>query len=426
MINTVRPIGDVRPSAAEPVGAVGTYTPVTPRRILDTRSGLGAPKRIVGPGGIVHLQVGGRGGVPATGVSAVILNLTVTGTQGNGYLTAYPDGVTRPIASSINFTKGATRANSVTVAVGANGYVNIYQNSLGAHILADVAGYYSVDEAAPIGSTYFPQDPFRLGDTRQDPEGAVPGGGWIRYAITFGNAADDASVTAIAMNVTAINPVNGGYLTTWNGVGDPPVGVSAVNYAKGGITPNSATVPTAICEFCTGGTGYEPMFGVYTNTTTHWIVDVFGVYAKDENGLKFRPVTPQRILDTRQTTAMRSGVRVVDSPASVTPETYALSLNVAGVTPTANTYLTVWPNDGSDRPAVSTLNPYKGQTVANGTIAGLGDNQQFQIYNNSGVINVVADMGGVFEYFPPVAQGARVAPSGPDLRRQARTAASNR
>src|ERR1700755_2924279 len=92
-------------SAAPPGGAVGTYTPVAPTRILDTRSGLGAPKKIVGPGGIVHLQVAGRGGVPATGVSAVVLNLTVTGTLGNGYLTAYPDGVTRPTASSINFAK---------------------------------------------------------------------------------------------------------------------------------------------------------------------------------------------------------------------------------------------------------------------------------------------------------------------------------
>ena len=83
------------------------------------------------------------------------------------------------------------------------------------------------------------------------------------------------------MNVTAVNPANGGYLTTWNGVGPPPTGVSALNYAKGGVTPNSATVPTAPCEFCTGGTGVEPMFGVYTNTTTHWLVDVFGVYFND-------------------------------------------------------------------------------------------------------------------------------------------------
>jgi len=412
-------------SAAAPVGAVGTYTPVAPKRILDTRNGLGAPKRIVGPNGIIHLQVGGRGGVPATGVSAVILNLTVTGTQGNGYLTAYPDGVARPIASSINFARGETRANSVTVGVGANGFVNIFQSSRGANVIADVAGYYTGDEAAPVGSSYIPLSPFRVDDTRLGGAPAVPGGSWISYAFTFDNPAIDSAVTAVAMNVTAVNPVSSGYLTTWNGAGDPPSGVSAVNFGKGGITPNSATVPTAPCDFCSSGT--EPMFGVYTSSTTHWLVDVFGVYFNDSvEGLKFTPITPQRILDTRPGSPMRSGARAVDAPASVTPETFALSLNVAAVAPTANTYLTVWPNDGSPRPAVSTLNPSKGQTVANGTIAELGDTNQFLIYNNAGSIDVVADMGGLFEYFPSTQPGARAATSGPALNLQGRVAASTR
>jgi hypothetical protein len=415
-------------SAAAPVGAVGTYTPVAPKRILDTRSGLGAPKTIVGPGGIVHLQVAGRGGLPATGVSAVILNLTVTGTLGNGYLTAYPDGVTRPTASSINFAKGVTRANSVTVAVGANGFVNIYQNSVGSHVIADVAGYYSGDEAAPAGSTYSPESPFRVDDTRLGGLPPVAGGDWIRYAITYGIPELDSAVTALAINVTAVNPVNGGYITTWNGVGDPPAGVSAVNYGKGGITPNSATVPTAFCDFCTGGTGVEPMFGVYTNTTTHWLVDVFGVYFNDSiEGLKFRPITPQRILDTRPGSPMGSGVRAVDVASSVTPETEAVSLNVTAVAPSANnTYLTVYPDDGDPRPSVSMLNPTQGQTVANGTIAGLSDTNRFLIYNNAGTIDVVADMGGLFEYFPSEEPSARAVAGKSAINLQGRVAASTR
>ncbi|GIF46796.1 hypothetical protein DFJ67_1486 [Asanoa ferruginea] len=414
-------------AAAAPVGAVGTYSPVAPKRILDTRSGLGAPKKIVGPGGIVHLQVAGRGGVPATGVSAVVLNLTVTGTLGNGYLTAYPDGVTRPTASSINFAKGATRANSVTVAVGANGFVNIYQNSVGSHIIADVAGYYSGDEAAPVGSTYSPESPFRVDDTRWDGLPPVAGGDWIRYAITYGVPELDSAVTAIAMNITAVNPANGGYITTWNGVGSPPAGVSAVNFGKGGITPNSATVPTSICDFCSGGTGVEPMFGVYTNTTTHWLVDVFGVYFNDSvEGLKFRPITPQRILDTRPGSPMTSGVRAVDVSSAVTPETYALSLNVTAVAPSTNTYLTVYPDDGDPRPTVSTLNPSKGQTVANGTIAGVGDTNQFLIYNNAGTLDVVADMGGLFEYFPSAEPTARAVVGKSAINLQGRVAAKTR
>jgi hypothetical protein len=397
-------------SAAPPVGAVGTYTPLAPSRILDTRSGVGAPKGIVGRGATVHLQVNGRGGVPSSGVSAVVLNLTVTGTLANGYLTAYPDGAAKPTASSINFGKAATRANSVTVAVGASGFVNIFQSSLGAHVIADVAGYYSGDEGAAVGSTYIPVSPFRRHDTRDEP-GPVEAHWWYQYAITFDDPEIDAAVTAVAINLTAVNPVTGGYLTAWNGVGDPPAGVSALNYGKGGIWPNSATVPTATCDWIECGL-QAPMFGVYTSSDTDWLVDVFGVYFNDTvDGLKYKPITPQRILDTRSGSPLARGTRAVDAPSTITPETEALSLNVTAVAPTANTYLTVWPE--FDRPVVSTLNPFMGETVSNGTIVGLSETNQFQIYNNAGSVNVVADMGGLFEYWPSTEAGARSANSGP-------------
>jgi hypothetical protein len=348
-------------------------------------------------------------------------------TRGSGYLTAYPDGAARPTTSSINFGAAWTRANTVTVAVGANGFVNIFQSSAGTHILADVSGYYSGDELAPVGSTYIPEAPWRVDDTRLGGAPPVPGGGWSQYAITFGDPAVDLAVTAIAINVTAVHPTGGGYLSVWNGVGDPPTNTSAVNYGAGGVWPNSATVPTAPCDFedCTGT---EPMFGVYTSTTTHWLVDVFGYYFNDSiDGLKFAPVTPQRILDTRTSSRIGPGAtRAVPAPASITPETYALSLNITAVAPTASTFLTVWPDNGTARPLVSTLNPKQGETVSNGTIAELGDTNQFLVYNSVGALNVVADMGGRFEYFPVATAGARTASSGPSLDLNGRLAASSR
>ncbi|MDP9020136.1 MAG: S8 family serine peptidase, partial [Actinomycetota bacterium] len=52
------------------------YTPLAPSRILDTRYGNGAPKAKLGPGASLDLQVTGRGGVPSSGVSGVVVNLT--------------------------------------------------------------------------------------------------------------------------------------------------------------------------------------------------------------------------------------------------------------------------------------------------------------------------------------------------------------
>ena len=60
------------------VGEEGTYTPLTPARILDTRNGNGGLPGTVGPGATVDVQVTGRGGVPASGVSAIAMNVTVT------------------------------------------------------------------------------------------------------------------------------------------------------------------------------------------------------------------------------------------------------------------------------------------------------------------------------------------------------------
>ncbi|MEV0716692.1 hypothetical protein [Asanoa sp. NPDC050611] len=397
------------PAAAAPVGAQGTYTPLAPTRILDTRTGNGAPKQIVGEKQTVHLKVAGRGGVPASGVSAVVLNLTITGAVGNGYLTAYPDGAARPTASSINFATGWTRSNLITVAIGANGYLNIYQQSLGTHIVADVAGYYNANAAAPIGSTYLSDaEQWRLEDTRTGGQPPMPGGSSIAYSVHFPDDPELSShITAFALNITAVGATANGYLAAWNGVGDRPANTSAVNYRVGGVWPNSAIVAAGPCDFCE--VPDQKMFAVYTNSTTHWVIDVIGYYFDDtvDFGLKFTPMTPKRIMDTRTTSAIGpGGVRTVDAAGAATPETYALSVNVAATKPTENTFLTVWP--GGPRPSVSMLNPSKGQTVANGTIADVDENNQFQIWNYAGSTHVVVDVGGRFEYFPPAT--ARLAP----------------
>ncbi len=72
------PTSPARADAAPPPVQPGGFTAVTPARILDTRTGLGAPAAKVAGGQTVELQVTGRGGIPAGGVSAVALNVTVT------------------------------------------------------------------------------------------------------------------------------------------------------------------------------------------------------------------------------------------------------------------------------------------------------------------------------------------------------------
>jgi hypothetical protein len=132
------------------------FTPLVPARVLDTRTGVGAPAGRVAGGGTFDLQVLDRGGVPATGVGAVVLNLTATDPETSGYLTAFPDDAALPTASNVNFVGGQTVANLVIVPVGATGGVNIYNFGGAAHVVADVLGWYTSPTAwlrsAPVPS----------------------------------------------------------------------------------------------------------------------------------------------------------------------------------------------------------------------------------------------------------------------------------
>ncbi|MDP9071103.1 MAG: hypothetical protein M3N68_07425 [Actinomycetota bacterium] len=125
-----------------PLTAAARYTALTPARILDTRSGQGAPAAAVGPGATVALTVTGRGGVPATGVSAVVMNVTVTQPSAPSYLTAWPAGQPRPTASNLNYLAGQTVPNLVVAKVGTGGGVSLYNAAGSTHVVADVVGWF--------------------------------------------------------------------------------------------------------------------------------------------------------------------------------------------------------------------------------------------------------------------------------------------
>ena len=122
----------------------GTFNSLEPSRILDTRVANGVPGTTkVAGNGEVDLEVAGRGGVPASGAVAVVLNVTAVDPTTAGYVTVYPHGTTAPLASNLNFTAGKVIPNLVTVLLGADGHVALKNGSPGQlHLIADVAGYY--------------------------------------------------------------------------------------------------------------------------------------------------------------------------------------------------------------------------------------------------------------------------------------------
>ena len=165
--------GPAGSASAQVVDPFGEFTGVTPARILDTRSGNGQPTPgPVGPGSSIDVQVTGRGGVPATGVQAVVLNVTAVTPSASSFLTVWPTGLPRPQVSNLNMVPGQIVPNAVTVGLGDGGRVSVFNSSGATHVIFDVVGYYA-DETGPTGSRFLSTPPSRLFDTRSG-LGGVP------------------------------------------------------------------------------------------------------------------------------------------------------------------------------------------------------------------------------------------------------------
>ena len=227
----------------------GSFVPLSPSRILDTRHAIGvATTTPVAGQSSIQVQVTGVGGVPATGVGAVVLNVTVTQPTWEGFVTAYPTGEPRPVVSNVNFSAGQTVPNLVTVKVGAGGQVTLFNGQFEAartlHLVADVAGYYLAGTASEPG-TYAPLVPSRILDTRNAIGVAtttpVPGQGSVELQVTGAGGVPATGVAAVVLNVTVTQPTWDGFITVYP-TGQPRPGVSNLNFTTGTTIPNLVTV----------------------------------------------------------------------------------------------------------------------------------------------------------------------------------------
>jgi uncharacterized protein (DUF1501 family) len=121
--------------ATAPEASDGLFVPVSPYRVLDTRSG---PVRDAGS--VVTLPVAAPG-LPAAGARAIVLNVTAVDTGGWGYVSVFPEGEP-PNASNLNIEgAGQTIANHVVCPVGSDGAVRLFTYGP-THLVADVTGWY--------------------------------------------------------------------------------------------------------------------------------------------------------------------------------------------------------------------------------------------------------------------------------------------
>ncbi|MFI7588420.1 N-acetylmuramoyl-L-alanine amidase [Spongisporangium articulatum] len=349
-----------------PLTGTGGYVPLsTPVKIFDsTASG----KQPAGPNGRVAFPVLGQGGVPGSGVSAVVLNLTATCVSDDTSLTVWPTGGPRSSLALQGANAGTTRSALVTVPVGATGQVSVGNLTGVTQLRADVVGYYAVGGGAPLRAVTATRIYSSGADPLDDDETRT-----VTLPATVGGVASSA-VSAVLVDV-------GGSTTDAQGRGTltaHKVGTSPVRGTQfsGKWADNLAVVPVVNGQFALTATGgpvnaYLDLEGVVVSPAT--------------GGQRLTSLTPKRLLSANVPARATRKVVVTGGTTGVPANATAVLVQVSGVAPAKNTTLRAYGFGAADPGAVVGVRLPKGQTRGNLALVPVG----------SGAITVAASSGGV-------------------------------
>ncbi|GAB3557570.1 hypothetical protein GCM10027405_02560 [Arthrobacter alkaliphilus] len=371
------------------VVAAGGFVPRAPYRALDSRDGTGGITGPISPGQTINVKVTGRGGIPATGVSAVALNITVTSPAADGFITAYAGGTAQPGTSNVNYGPGQTIPNAAVTPVGADGTINFTNTSSGTtELIADTSGYYLQGTPTAAG-TFQALSPSRFLDTRTS--SPVAPDSTVSFQVAgVGNI--PATVSAVVFNLTVANPQSFGFITAYpSGTTRPDA--SNLNFASGQTVPNLVTVPV--------GTDGKVTLYNHSSGATELIADIAGYYLPGRATATgaFQAIAPSRILDTRTTSPAPPDSTVsfqVAGANGIPSPVYAAVFNLTVTEPQSYGFLTAYAS-GSPLPNASTLNFTTNQTVPNLVNVPVGPDGKVTIFNrSSGTSQLIADLAGYF------------------------------
>ncbi len=387
----------VRLDGTDPAPPAADFHPVAPARVLDTRNGIGITEGPVraGDGSLDHttadlrlaerrnheFRVTGVGGVPDTGVAAVLLNVTAVAPTAGGFISVAPrpSGTGNlfddqnsygiwPSASNLNLVPNTVTPNMVLARVGAGGMVRLHVYGTDVHVLADVAGWFGHTPDSLANDGFQMTTPRRVLDTR----GGIGTAGDGAFnadevrRLRIGDIPDD--VTAVVLNMTAVEPTGDGFVTVWPS-GSPQPDASNLNTSAGVTRPNLVVVRLGenrsvdIASMLAGG---------------HLLADLLG-YTVADGGTQMTAAEPFRVFDTRGDIGTTGGAMTdgdsrrvqIAGVGGVPNDAIGAMVNITVVEPSAAGFATVWPSD-QPRGNTSNLNWDAGDIRPNAAIIGLG------------------------------------------------------
>ncbi len=118
------------------------FEAVAPSTALDTAAGVGAPRTKLAAGASIAVEVGGAGGVPTTGVRAVVANLTARNATVATDVTVWPTGEPRPALANLKTGASQIEQNLVVVPLGTDGKISVHNLAGRTHVRLDIVGWF--------------------------------------------------------------------------------------------------------------------------------------------------------------------------------------------------------------------------------------------------------------------------------------------
>jgi hypothetical protein len=267
-------MGYFTPLPATATGATaGRFVPLNPRRVLDTRPTEPGP---VPSGWVAHkpaasepvrVDVPAAPDVPATGVSALVVNLTATEPVGAGYLQAIPTGSATGQTSNVNYVKNQNAATLAIVPLGAGGTISVFTSN-SSHIVVDLMGYITDDTGPPSSAGLFVAvAPDRYYDSRSAPHSIHTGGSTIAVPLAGAPFAIPIGAAAVSLNLTSDQATGTGFVTAYPADGSFPL-ASNLNFVAATAVANAGLVKLSA----------NGALNTFVNVATHVIIDVNGYF----------------------------------------------------------------------------------------------------------------------------------------------------
>ncbi|MBB2740733.1 UNVERIFIED_ORG: hypothetical protein FHR35_000553 [Microbispora rosea subsp. rosea] len=347
-------------------------------------------------GATTTVKVTGVGTVPASGVSAVAINLAAKGASAYGGLIVYPSDLTAaPAVTGTRYRSGVYDDGLLIVKVGSDGQIKVQNTgSSAAVVYADIHGYFTSTAGTTAGATYVPLDTARVVSKQ-----TVAAGGTSAFTMTGTGGVPAAGVAYVAFHLIVKGTASS----------------KVIAYPSGTSIPSGSDIDyrpsSEMSNLVIAAPGSDGKIAINNNGTAALTVyaDVAGYFAAPSAtaaGSGVVPVTPARI--TNSVTVAANGTYTV-SPlgAGGVPSTgvsaVAVNLTAKG---TAASTLRVYPSDQASPPSGGSIVYQAGDWWSNQVPVKLGADGTFVVRNaGSASVTLAVD---TFAYFKKPA-----APSAP-------------